>query len=156
MTAGHGLGRDAAGGGRVGSVPEDAVEIVRRIYARWSTEEANVFPDLMSAEIEYVNPPGAIEPGTRRGIEVFAGAVAKVREAWELWSMEPEEIVKDGALVIVVLRYRARGRGSGTEVDGRESALWTVDGGKAVRYEWFQAPDEAAREARRRRVSRSP
>ena len=37
----------------------------------------------------------------------------------------------------VLLRYRARGRGSGAEVEGRESALFTFRDGRVVRYEWF-------------------
>ncbi len=42
-----------------------------------------------------------------------------------------------GDQVAVLLRYRARGRGSGAEVEGRESALFTFREGKVVRYEWF-------------------
>ena len=37
---------------------------------------------------------------------------------------------------------KARGRGSGVEVEGRESALWTVRDGKVCRYEWFHEPME--------------
>ena len=51
--------------------------------------------------------------------------------------MEPEEFKTFGDLVAVALRYRARGRGSGLQVEGRESALWTIRDGKVVRYEWF-------------------
>jgi ketosteroid isomerase-like protein len=42
-----------------------------------------------------------------------------------------------------VVRYRTRGRGSDVEVEGRESALWTLRDGKVVRYEWFHGPTEA-------------
>jgi ketosteroid isomerase-like protein len=45
--------------------------------------------------------------------------------------------------VAVVLSYRARGRGSRVEVDGRMSALWTFRDGKVVRFEWFHEPAEA-------------
>ena len=36
-----------------------------------------------------------------------------------------------------------RGRGSGVEVEGRESALWTLRDGKVVRYAWFHEPADA-------------
>ena len=57
--------------------------------------------------------------------------------------MEPEQFTPVGDQVAVVLRYRARGRGSGIEVKGRESALWTLRDGKVSRYAWFHQPAEA-------------
>jgi ketosteroid isomerase-like protein len=48
-----------------------------------------------------------------------------------------------GDQVAVVVRYRSRGRTSGVEVEGRESALWTLRDGRAVRYEWFHGPEDA-------------
>jgi ketosteroid isomerase-like protein len=57
--------------------------------------------------------------------------------------MELERITPAGDQVAVVVRYRARGRASGVEVEGRESALFTMRDGKVVRYEWFHEPDDA-------------
>ncbi len=122
---------------------DEKVEVVRSFYDAWARDE---FPgpfELMDTEIEYVNPTGAVEPGTRRGIAAFARAVEKVVEGWETWQMEPEEFRAVGDQVAVVVRYRARGRGSGVEVEGRESALWTLRDGKVVRYAWFHEPADA-------------
>ena len=41
------------------------------------------------------------------------------------------------------VHYRARGRGSGAEVEGHESALFTFRDGKVVRYEWFHGETDA-------------
>ncbi len=122
---------------------EENVEIVRRFYAAWSRDEFPGPAELMDPEIEYVNPAGAVEPGTRRGLAGFSRAVEKIFEGWETYDMEPEQFRAVGDQVAVVARYRARGRGSGLEVEGRESALWTVRGGKIVRYAWFQGPADA-------------
>lgn len=97
----------------------------------------------MDREIEYVNPPGAVEPGTRRGVAAFSGAVEKVFEGWETWETEPEEFTAVGDQVAVMVRYRARGRASGVELEGRESALWTLRNGKVMRYAWFHEPADA-------------
>ena len=35
----------------------------------------------MDPEIEYVNPAGAVEPGTRHGLDAFTKALEKVLEA---------------------------------------------------------------------------
>ena len=122
---------------------EENVEVVRRFYAAWSGDELPGPTELMNPEIEYVNPDRAVEPGTRRGLAAFSRAVAKVFEGWETWDMEPEQFRAVGDQVAVVVRYRARGRGSGVEVEGRESALWTVRDGKVVRYAWFHEPADA-------------
>ncbi len=101
----------------------------------------------MHPDIEYVNPPGAVEPGTRQGREAFGQAVEKVFEGWETWEMEPEAFRDVDDQVAVVVRYRARGRGSGVQVEGRESALWTLRDGKVVRYAWFHEAADALQAA---------
>jgi ketosteroid isomerase-like protein len=124
---------------------QDHIEIVRRFYDAWSNHEFPGPVGHMDPDIEYVNPPGAIEPGTRHGLPEFTRAVEKVLDAWEFWWAEPEELKPVGEHVAVLVRYRARGRGSGAEVEGRESALWTLRDGKVVRYEWFHEPPDAFR-----------
>jgi len=123
-------------------------EIVRLFYETWSQGELPGPLEYMDADIEYVNPEGAIEPGTRRGIEEFSQALQKTLDAWEYWHAEPEELREIGDSVVAVLRYRTKGRGSGVEIEGRESALWTLREGKVTRYAWFHGADDAAEAAR--------
>jgi ketosteroid isomerase-like protein len=122
---------------------EENVRAVRSFYDAWARAEFPGPIELMDREIEYVNPPGAVEPGTRRGVDAFSGAVEKIFEGWETWEMEPEEFSAVGDQVAVTVRYRARGRASGIEVEGRESALWTLRNGKVMRYAWFHEPADA-------------
>jgi uncharacterized protein len=125
-------------------VSQENVEVVRSIYDAWARNEFPGPTNLLDAQIAYVNPPGAVEPGTRQGLAAFSRAVEQVfQEGWESWRFEPERFTPSGDRVAVVLRYRARGRGSGVEVSGRMSALWTVRDGKAVRFEWFHGASEA-------------
>src|SRR5262245_11735280 len=122
---------------------QENVDIVRAFYEAWARDEFPGPTELMDPEIEYVNPAAAVEPGIRRGRTAFATAVEKVFEGWEFYRMEPEEFQAVGDQVAVVLSYRARGRGSGVEVEGQESALWTLRHGKVCRYAWFQEPTDA-------------
>ncbi|HEY0517027.1 MAG TPA: nuclear transport factor 2 family protein [Solirubrobacteraceae bacterium] len=119
------------------------VEIVERLYEAWAREEIPGPPELLDPDIEYVNPGGAIEPGTRRGLPAFTAAIEKLFEGWETWEMEPEQFCDVDARVAVVMRYRAKARRSGVEVKGRESALLTLRDGKVTRYEWFHGPEDA-------------
>ena len=84
-----------------------------------------------------------MEPGTRRGLAEFGRAVEKVFEFWDTWQIEPEQFDVGGDQVAVVTRWRARVRGSGIDVEARESALWTLRDGKVVRYAWFHEPAHA-------------
>ena len=122
---------------------DENIEIVRRIYRTWGRGDVPGPAELFHDDVEYVNPAGAVEPGVRYGRAEFTGAVEKVFEAWEVWQGEPEEVTAVGDRVAVVVRYRARGRGSGLEVAGRESALFTFRDGKVVRYEWFHGEADA-------------
>ena len=120
---------------------EDNIAVVRAFYDAWSRGELP--QELMDPEIQYVNPDGALEPGTRSGRGQVVRAMERVFEGWSAWDMKPEEMTAKGDSVAVVVQYRARGRASGIDVEGRESALWTVRDGKIVRYEWFHGPDDA-------------
>lgn len=119
------------------------VDVVRRFYDAWTRDDLPGPVGLLHPEVEYVNPDGAIEPGTRRGVDPFIAAVETVFEAWEYWRAEIEALEPAGDHVIAVVSYTARGRGSGVEIRGRESALWTLRDGKVVRYEWFHGATDA-------------
>jgi ketosteroid isomerase-like protein len=70
-------------------VSRENLEIARRLYEAWSRLEVPGPADLLDPDIEYVNPPGAIEPGVRRGLEEFSAAVQRVFEGWSRgrWSL---------------------------------------------------------------------
>ncbi len=117
---------------------EQNVELVRRIYDAWSREESA--RDLIAADVEYVNPSYAVEPGTRRGRRSFA----VVRDTYDDFELDIERYVDAGEQEVVVLaRYRASGRVSGVPVEGEHGYVWTVKDGPAVRFQWFQSHREA-------------
>ena len=92
---------------------QENVEIVRRVYSAWARNELPGPARLFDAQIEYVNPPDAVEPGTRRGLGAFTQAVRDAFDGWEAWEIEPERFIPVGERVAVVLRYQAHWRTSG-------------------------------------------
>jgi ketosteroid isomerase-like protein len=46
-------------------VAQENVDLIRRIYDVWDRDESA--RELISEDVEYVNPTYAVEPGTRRG-----------------------------------------------------------------------------------------
>lgn len=117
------------------------VELVQAIYGAW--REGRSARDYIDADVEYVNPPDAVEPGVRRGRKWFAA----IRGSYDEVQVEPLEYVDaPGDDVIVVARVTGKGRGSGFPVEWRHGYVWTVRDGVAVRFRWFNRPEDAYRE----------
>jgi len=119
------------------------VEVVRRIYTVWGEEGSPIPSGLLDPEIEWVNPPEAVESGTRQGIEAFAAAAESVSDTFDGVGVDIDELLDAGNRVVVVATLHGRGRGSGADVERRQGYIWTLRDGKAIRFEWFTSPDEA-------------
>jgi ketosteroid isomerase-like protein len=70
---------------------QDHIEIVRRFYDAWSNHEFPGPVDHMDPDIEYVNPPGAIEPGTRHGRESALWTLRDGKVVRYEWFHEPTD-----------------------------------------------------------------
>jgi ketosteroid isomerase-like protein len=117
---------------------EEKLAIVRSIYSAWLQGETA--RSWIDPEIEYVNPPDAVEGGTRYGRKAFAG----IRDAYDEVRVEPQEIIDAGGDdVVVIARITGKGRGSGMEIDLRQGYVWTIRDGQAVRFRWFNDPEQA-------------
>ncbi len=120
------------------------VEIVRRIYRAWGKGRPEEARDLLDPDIEWVNPPDAVEPGTRRGLEDFTAALAMVTDTFDQPDLEIEEFLEAGEQVVIVIGVlRGHGQSSGIAVERRQGYVWTIRGGRAVRMAWFNDADEA-------------
>ncbi len=123
---------------------EENVEVVRSILDAWSRGKSLGSLGLLHPDIEWVNPDGAMEPGTRRGIASFADALAAMDEAFEWVRIEPHQFLDAGDDQVVVLAtFTAQGRRSGVERQNEDGQVWTVRGGQAIRFRWFNDPDKA-------------
>ena len=122
---------------------QENVEVVKRLYDAWRTDGFGVVPALMDPAIEYVNPPYAVEPGTRKGYEAFMIAVDAIRTIYPDRRFEPLEFYDAGSRVAVRVRVIARGAGSSVEVDTERGYVFDVQDGKVVRFAWFNEPLEA-------------
>jgi ketosteroid isomerase-like protein len=115
---------------------QENVELVRSIYELWSKDESA--RHLIAPDLEYVNPPYAVESGTRHS----RSTLSKRREVYPDFHVEPERFVDAGEDVAVI--GIARGTSdSGLEAQWRQGYVWTVRDGKAIRFRWFNDPDEA-------------
>ncbi len=82
--------------------------------------------------------------GTYRGQNGLTRFWTDMLEAWEQFSPEIIEVVECGpGRLITIDVVRARGKGSGIDMEARGAMLWTVREGKIVGAKMFQTKAEA-------------
>ena len=122
---------------------QENIEVVQRLYDAWEKDGFGVVPALMDPDIEYVNPPYAVEPGTRRGYEGFTTAAQAIHGVYPTRRFEPLAFYDTPDRVAVRVRVVARGVGSSVEVDAERGYVFDLRNGKVVRFAWFKEPLEA-------------
>jgi ketosteroid isomerase-like protein len=95
----------------------------------------------MDPEIEWVNPPDAVESGTRHGPAGFEGAQSAVGRAYSSIEIDVERQVERGDTVGLIAELHYHGRGSGIEVRQRMGMLFDIRDGKLARFEWSRDPE---------------
>ena len=114
---------------------QENVEIVRRVYDAWNRRDEEELVALGDPEMEYVNSPTAVEPGTRHGTNEL---LAVVRMQWEILRdgrVEIDRIYDRGEEIFVLARFSRRMPEGDARIEDRSLASWTIRDGKVVRTE---------------------
>jgi ketosteroid isomerase-like protein len=118
---------------------EENVEIVRRIYKEGliDRDPKRLLDHFATPDIEYVDPPEAVEPGTRRGRTEVMLALRRARQSSPTYRHELHELFDVGDTVVAAVSFHATVRGgSKSEIIQEEQAhTWTLRDGKVVRFE---------------------
>jgi ketosteroid isomerase-like protein len=128
---------------------EENVEIVRRVYEAVARRDTESVLALYDPDVEVHFAKGTLldrigEAGTSRGHEGLRAFDRELRQAFDDFETNYEELIDAGERVVSVSRYRARGRRSGLEIDGPlQFGIWTIRDGKITRVEWFDSREEA-------------
>ena len=118
---------------------EGNVEIVRHVYASGMIDrDPEELLQLATSDVEYVNPPYAVEPGVRRGVPAVAQAMRRFAEVWEESRHELRELYDCGDTVVAAVSWHIRSRASERELVNEEAHTWTLREGRITRFEWGQ------------------
>jgi ketosteroid isomerase-like protein len=116
---------------------EENVALARRIYDAWN--RGDFADELLAEDIEYVNPHYAVETGTREGRGTFRGFF----DGFTGFSMELERLEPVGADEVLALgEVSTRSRAGGVPMQISQVHIWTFRDGKAIRFRWFNNPQE--------------
>jgi ketosteroid isomerase-like protein len=115
------------------------VDLVRRgiesVDAFWAMLDDHVVWDLR-------NMPGPDLSGVVVGRDAVIEGSRRYWGTWEEYRLDAEELIDAGSSVVVAMRERGRGKGSGIPVERRWAQVWTFSRGRIIRWEMF--PDKAA------------
>jgi ketosteroid isomerase-like protein len=117
---------------------QDNVDALRAVYAEWSRGNWRPKFDLYDPDMEWGWSPDF--PGLAGVYRDPAERSQRLHDwlsPWENWRCEAEEYIAEGDWVVVLTRYRGRGKGGGVDVDQRGAHVWKMRDGKAVRLEIF-------------------
>jgi ketosteroid isomerase-like protein len=99
--------------------------------------------ELLHPYIKWHEPAPSPDAGTHRGRDNFERFLHGWLESFDEFQIEPEQVVERGGRLIPVVRQAGKGRSSGLRVDALLAHVWTVEAGKAVRWEAIAKPEEA-------------
>jgi ketosteroid isomerase-like protein len=118
---------------------EENVEVVRRVVDAWNRRDISGMLAFADSEVEYVNEPAAVEPGTRRGHEEVAAVAQTQWESLPGGRQEIDRLHDRGGEVISVGRISRLMAGSETRIDTPVLMSWTIHNGRVTRIEMLGA-----------------
>jgi ketosteroid isomerase-like protein len=111
---------------------QENVEVVERAMAAYSNSEP--LEDLFDPEIEIWESPELPGEFVGTGYANLARGRRTLRGLFEEWSIETEKFFDLGERVLVLIIFRAKGKGSGVPVEGPLAYLVTLRDGRII--EW--------------------
>ncbi len=119
------------------AMSQENVEIVRRIYDEGLIDkDPEWLLELATPDIEYVNPPHAVERGVRHGPDEVVRAMRAFAEVWEKSRHELHELFDCGDIVVAAVSWHTRSRGSEADLVQEEAHSWSLRKGRIARFEW--------------------
>jgi uncharacterized protein len=119
------------------------VELVRRGFDTFARGDLESFLGFVDRDIEISEPPELPGRRTYRGHQGLLDSMAAWAGQFEEFHAEPIRMIDAGDQVVVLVRQRGRGKGSGAMVEQRFGYVLTIQKGKLIRWEAFNRFAEA-------------
>ena len=122
------------------------IDVVREVYRRYIFDEDPF--DLLAEDVVWEVPMLDQPEGAFRGHYGVADFFRRWLGTWDHYRIDLEQAreMSDGRIFTLFIE-RARGKGSGVEVQMKPAGIWTVREGKVVHYRGFLDRADALREA---------
>jgi ketosteroid isomerase-like protein len=122
---------------------EDADQL-RRAYEAFNQGGVEAFLEHLAPGFQLSDRDSSPDRAeTRYGKEGIKELFDSYMEAFDALSLEPQEFIDCGQQIVVALRQRVRGKGSGAEVVGNIAHVWTMRGDAPYRLRIFGDKESA-------------
>ncbi len=117
-------------------MPEQNVEIVRRLYEAMNARDADAVTELAHPDVEWI-PDSRVGEGPIRGRDNVIRFFAERAAMFDELRAKTERCWGKDDRVLVFIRVTGRGHASGAEFEIRIGHLWTRRDGVVVRGEGY-------------------
>jgi ketosteroid isomerase-like protein len=121
-------------------MPQESFQIVDGLIDAWKRRDLHAALERMHPQCEV---RGVEASETLQGHDGVAAAFRDWFEAFEEFTIEAEDLFAKGDRVLVTMRQRARGKGSGLEIEERFYQLFTLRDSKVFRFEEYSEEADA-------------
>jgi ketosteroid isomerase-like protein len=123
---------------------QENVELIHAALEAWRRGE-KTWAAAIGVEVEWTNSAyPAVGSGHRgTGREAFLRFLAQYRETWRPYKATIEELIDAGDDVVAILHESVQASGSGPRSERDVAQVWTVHGGRIVRYRAYRTKEEA-------------
>jgi ketosteroid isomerase-like protein len=137
--------------------PEARIALVRSGMEAYNAGDVEAVLELFADDIEIYSPHEFLNAGTFHGHQGFLRWISAWNDAWESFEIDIEAIEPVGERQVVAeVHQKARGRGSGIEIDQRVAYAYTVrDDGKCSFQGIYPEAEQAYSVAREREAAAS-
>jgi ketosteroid isomerase-like protein len=116
---------------------------IQAAYAAISAMDADALIALCHPDVSFQSRITALDKTTYRGYEGVRQYIDNLAEAFEFIDIESSDVLERDDRAVVENRFRARGRGSGVEVEHRYHAAGRARDGKLLWWGLFDSREEA-------------
>ncbi len=123
---------------------QENVEIVQQAYRTFNDRDEEAGFELFGSDVEIDASCLMLDQGTYRGRAGVRAYFEDLRKVWgESLHSHPQEFIEHEDRVMVMSRATATGGTSGVPVDALVAHVWTIQGGRIVRFQTFGSRKEA-------------
>jgi ketosteroid isomerase-like protein len=119
----------------------DIIKRLRKGYDAFNRGDFDAAVAEMHPEVEWQRPQQAPDTTPLQGADAVRAWMTP--DIFEDQQVVVEEIIENGDKVFVQGTFRVKAAGSGIEISNRGWHVWTLRGGKPVRFDVFQDRSEA-------------